>query len=189
METGTPRTSPHCQMDRKRIPNLRLPHRGFKFIAVFTATGQRARLEARTGTDRELFSWSLSFRLFCTQKSRHAACAIAGDFRLRTIGVEQSGLHVRVRRWEQPFHTVRAYPVVSITNLSAELRDIGRNIPAIDDQKVIAAGIGLNIRNSSFGTRHSGCTSPSGKTLSSTEDFRNACSTCRCSRCVPSRSN
>ena len=59
-------------------------------------------------------------------------------------------LHVGVWIGKQPLHAVRSDAAMAVADALAELRDIGRNVQAIDNQEIIAAGIRLDERNDSI---------------------------------------
>ena len=131
--------------------------------AGFVVAGKPASLDSGAGPDRKLL-----FGLLPAEIRSHAAGAVAGDFCFRSVGVEEPAcLHIRIRRGGQPLHAVRSHAVMAVADAPAEVRDVHGNISAIDNQEVIAAGIGLNKGYDSSGRRHSGCTGPRAVTLSS----------------------
>ena len=107
------------QLDRKRFADLRLAHVGLKAEALAFACVQHAAFDAGAGAHQNLFPAMLAHPM-----GGHAAGSIAGDFRLRAIGVEQAGANIRLiwRIGKQPLHPIGAYSRPPIADAARKCR-------------------------------------------------------------------
>src|SRR6266536_5360648 len=152
-----------CHFDGELVPDLRFAHSRLELKFLFALRGQHTRLDSRPGSDPHLLPRSLR-----TQIGGDATRAIARDFRVGTVSINQSGANVRVLRWKQPLYAVGANSVVAMTNAPAECAEVRGHVHAVNDQKIIAASARLCERYCR--TTHSLCTGPSTATLSNAPD-------------------
>ena len=78
---------------------------------------------------------------------RNAARAVAGDFRLGTVGIQQADAEVGVVGGQHPFHAIGADAVVAVADAPAEGMDVAGRVGEINDQKIVAAGGGFDEGN------------------------------------------
>jgi len=83
---------PRSEPERKFSSDLRFAHSDFEFELSFVARNQRTSLQTSAGANYDLF-----FGAFRTKISGDTTRAVAGDFRLGAIGVEQSRVDIGVR--------------------------------------------------------------------------------------------
>src|SRR5882672_7635512 len=129
-------------LDGKLVPHLRLAHRGFKFVARLAPRGQYACLQPRIGADNNFF-----FFLLSTNIGSNTSGAVAGDFRFRSIRVEQARSYVSLLVWKNPLHTIRTDTLMPVANAAAEISQVCRSMHAVNDQEIIATGMCFHKRN------------------------------------------
>src|ERR1051325_4641332 len=97
-----------------------------------------ARLDARVGphVDRGLAGQP---KLVGSDATR----AVAGDFRVGTVGIDQHGVDVGILRRIEPFDTVGADAVVAIAETAGEFAASVAGMSTVDDEEIVAAGTGL----------------------------------------------
>ena len=83
-----------------------------------------------------------------TNLCRNTARAVAGDFRLRTIRIDQVRLHIRFRIGKQPFHAVGADSAMAIAQPAAECAKVAGSVCTFHHQKIVAASRRLRERDS-----------------------------------------
>src|SRR5215472_7272885 len=121
--------------------------------------------------------------------SGYAACAIAGDLGVRTVGIDQTNFEIGAEVREHPLDAVGADTLMAIADAAGEIRDILRGQGSVDQQEIVAAGAGLDKWNASRRGAHSRSTWPRQVALSRTVEAFNCRSISFCSRLQPSTSN
>src|SRR5919198_311388 len=171
---------PECEFDGELISHLRLAHIHFEFELRATATQQPTGLQSSTGADDDLI-----FAMFGGQPGSDTPGSIAGDLRLRTVGIEQASAHVRIGCGEQPLHAVSTDTLMAVAHAARGPREIVGSMHAIDQQEVIATGHGLDEGNGG----HSFSGSPRAAMRANVGDCRKRCISASCSLRVASTLN
>ncbi len=120
-----PRTSANDNSKWKFISYLRLAHGGFELVAGFAATGKHASLDPGASADGKSF-----LGLHRAEIRSHTAGAVSGNFRFRSVGIEEPRLHIRIRRGIQPLDAVSSHTGMAIADAPAEIRDVVRQRPS-----------------------------------------------------------
>src|SRR5260370_9406841 len=132
---------PHTgRLYRQLAADLRLAHLRFEFnrgaLPPMWPPHDPAGLQAGAGAHD-------NFRLVVwvarTNFRRHTARAIARNFRLRTIGIDQARAYVSPRVRKQPFHAVRSHSAMAIAQAAGEPAEVTGNSLTFHEQKIVAA--------------------------------------------------
>src|SRR5277367_188605 len=150
--------------------DLGLAHGDLEFVLSVVAGRECTGLQASAGTNHNLFFGSLGANV-----GGNATCAIAGDLRLGSVGIEKARLHVGVRCGKQPLDSVGTHALMPVADAATEGGQVRWGVSTIDDQEIISAGACLDERND--GRNHSVFTGPSQVALSKTEDCFSRCRT------------
>src|SRR5215813_7725157 len=122
-------------LDGKVIAYLRFAHVSLKLKAVPVARQELAVLDTSAGADGEFPSVTPR-----NQVGSDTARAVAGDFRLTAVSVDEPRAYISVLRRKKPFHAVGSNAVMAVADPLAERIQISRRFCAIDDKEIIAAG-------------------------------------------------
>src|SRR5450755_3176340 len=141
-DSRSDRAHPH-RLDRQMAVHFRAAHIDFKLKGGALPAGEMARLQTGAGANDDF-----RFVLSRTDFGGHAACAIAGNFRLRTVGIDEARAHVGFRIGRKPFHAVGAHATMAIAQATSELAEVAGSVPSFHQQEIVAARRRLGKRNS-----------------------------------------
>lgn len=130
------------KLDGEFISDLGLAHGDLEVELHFGAAHERTGLDASPGSDGESL-----FCLVVSEVGSHAPGTVAGNFRLRSIGIEEAGANVGIVRREKPLHAVGPESVATITDATTERGEVSGSMDTLDDQEIVAAGVRLDKGN------------------------------------------
>src|SRR3954471_10397026 len=121
------------------LADLGLPHIHLKFKLLARSGGESANLDASTGANGYNAPTSLRDEI-----RGDAAGAIAREFGLGSIGIDQTDASVDLRIGVNDLHAVGADNEMSIANSMRKRSDIFGNMPGIDENEIVAAGLSFD---------------------------------------------
>src|SRR5262249_36403422 len=93
------------------IAHLRFPHRNFELEGCIGMRSQCAGFNPSAGAYVHTFAWRLR-----AQVGGNAARAIARNFCIRTVGVDQASANVGILHWKKPLDAIGANSVVAVAD-------------------------------------------------------------------------
>src|SRR5579864_5917075 len=167
------------ELDGEFIAHLRFAHVSFEFKFHAVAANQGTGFDAGAGAHYHIVPVLLGGQI-----GGDAACAVAGNFGFRAIGVEEAGADIGVGGGKEPLHAIGSDALVAVTHAAADDGQVGAGVQAIHNEEVVAAGAGFDKRDggrrSGF-RNHSPSAWPRELTLRSRVDWRRRLSSDCCS--------
>src|SRR5262249_10446937 len=120
-------------LDGKVIAYLRFAHVSLKLTAVPVARQELAVLDTSAGADGEFPSVTPR-----NQVGSDTARAVAGDFRLTAVSVDEPRAYISVLRRKKPFHAVGSNAVMADTDPSGVTDKISKCLRAPTDKEIIS---------------------------------------------------
>lgn len=141
---------PSTDFNREFGLHLGFAHLGFKFIFRVAARRKRTQLCARACENRDSF-----FGLRGADVGGNATGTVAGDFRRRAVGIDQSNFGIDGEMRRHPLDAISPHAIVPVANSSRKGSHVFGCHSAVDQQKIVATGAGLDKWNAANAGVHS----------------------------------